>query len=186
MPSRRVILLVLAVVCVPDVLAAQSFGGGSDRPGITGAPRASRDGLGRRDRRNGRGEFEPEQFPPPSGRGQADWPRPTSPTPPRNPGQAWDTERRARPTTAVPPANPNIPGEDSERQRRLAEFQREREERLVRREQEIEDGVRRYREEAERDFDERRREQRNRRQSSRRDFRSGFGGSRIGFGSSFR
>lgn len=167
MPSRRTFLLALAAAAVPDVLAAQSFGG-SDRPGITGLPRSSRAGSSRRDQRPGREEFEPEEFPLPSGRGQADWPRPASPTPPRNPGQAWDTERRARPTTAVPPANPNIPGEDTERQRRIGQSQREREERMVRREQEIEDGVRRYREEAERDFDERRRERRDRRQSSRR------------------
>lgn len=179
MPSRRALLLALATACVPDVLAAQSVGtgrgGGSDRPGITGAPRSSRDGASRRDRRDAGGDVEPEEFPLPSGRGQADWPRPTTATPPRNPGQAWDTERRARPSTAAPPANPNIPGEDTERQRRLARSRQEREERLVRREQEIEDGVRRYREEAERDFDERQRERRDRRRSSRRLSGGGFG-----------
>jgi hypothetical protein len=132
-----------------------------------GIPRQSREGSSRRDRRDGAGQFEPEDFPLPSGQGRADWPRPATAIPPRNPGQAWDTERRARPTTAVPPANPNIPGEDTERQRRLGQALREREERLARREQEIEEGVRRYRTEAERDFDERRREQRDRRRSSR-------------------
>lgn len=171
MPSRRAIFLAIVAACVPDILAAQSFGtrrgGGSDRPGITGVPRSSRDGGSRRDRRDGGADFRPEEFPPPSGRGQAEWPRPTTATPPRNPGQAWDTERRARPSTATPPANPNIPGEDTERQRRLAQSQREREERLARREQEIEDGIRRYREEVERDFDERQRDQRDRRRAFR-------------------
>jgi hypothetical protein len=170
MPSRRAFLLAFAAVCVPDALAAQSFwgrrSGSGDRPGITGIPRRSGDGGSRRDRRSDVGPSEPEDFPLPSGRGQAEWPRPATATPPRNPGQAWDTERRARPTTAVPPANPNIPGEDTERQRRLNQSRREREERLARREQEIEEGVRRYREAAERDFDERRREQRDRRRRS--------------------
>jgi hypothetical protein len=171
MPSRRAVLLVLSAACVPDVLAAQSWGGGrsgsGDRPGITGSSRRSDDRGSRRDRRSNAGPSEPEDFPLPSGRGQGDWPRPQTATPPRNPGQAWDTERRARPSTAAPPANPNIPGEDTERQRRVVQSRREREERLARREQEIEEGVRRYREEAERDFDERRREQRDRRRSSR-------------------
>ena len=170
MPSRRAFLLAIAAACVPDALTAQSFGGSrsdNDRPGITGISRALRDGSMRRNQRDRRGESDPREFPLPSGRGQADWPRPASPTPPRNPGQAWDTERRARPSTATPPANPNIPGEDSERQRRIRLSQREREERLIRREQEMEDGVRRYREEAERDVDERRRERRARRGSSR-------------------
>lgn len=159
MPSRRAFLLALVVACVPHTLAAQSFE--TDR---RGGSRSTRGGASRRNQRNSRGEFKPEEFPLPSGRGQADWPRPATATPPRNPGQAWDTERRARPSTAVPPANPNIPGEDTERQRRLTRSQVEREERLVQREQEIEDRWRRYREKAERDFDGRQRE---RRRSSR-------------------
>jgi len=168
--TRRVVLFALVCACVPDGLAAQSFGRrrgrGEDRPGITGVPRQSGEGGGSRGRRAGAEPSEPEDFPIPSGRGQSEWPRPASPTPPRNPGEAWDTERRARPTSATPPANPNVPGEDTERRRRLNQAGLDREERLARREREIEEGVRRYREEAERDFDERRRERRDRQRRS--------------------